>query len=325
MLPGAGASTQTLSGAGSSSILRGIKVYHEGCGGADHLAFDGAIQATAQGNNMPRGPRGQIGGSQARPSPGGSDSVYLGGSAVGPYSQSTRSELEAIAVAPENIAAANKAFTAGGRPPPEELGVRRRGDVLVFPKNPPGGHSTIMTVLNDGSGLGPHAYREGLTEAQCAAALTAEAKDEASRVISAGPRVLREMHGPRTLQTPGGTSTVSLAWNTPPSSCDAAAANDNNNYTEQSPTPRTTGSAPVSPRRGNNEVGAHSAKFIAPPVRATAPTGSIGGLLGSGGVFEGGGGGGQKRTSQLEQPLGGRGLLNLGVYLEDPDRFRERN
>ncbi len=313
-VPGAaGAPTSTICGPGPLS--RGIRTYDMGIGGADHLTMAGALQSSAA-PAPPRGPRTAV--AHERAPPGGAATLSLG-SAEAVYVSGSRVQERAAADA-GNIAAAQAAFVAGARPPAEELGVRRRNGVRVAPSHPVGGHSTIGDVMADGSGLGPGSYAEGIKEAQYCAALSEGARAEAARVPTAGPRAPARDAGVRVTQNCGGTASLSIAWAAePPPAGGASAAAAWEPAVTRADRAEQRGAPPSPSRRGNGDVGAYSAKFIAPPARAGAPAGAMGALLGAGGAWEGGAGGAHSpraANAALQQPLGGRGLKALGVTLD---------
>lgn len=296
--PAAGAPTTILYG---QAHPRGIRTFDGGIGGKDHLASAGSIHS-AEPVAQPRGPRG---GPSERAPPGGAATISLG-SGAGMYDCSVRESQERIAVDAAYRAATANAFTAGARPPPEELGVRRRAGVIVHPSVPVGGHSSLE--LTDGSGIG--FYREGIKEAQSAAALSAAAMADAAQIPIAGNRVaVREFgsrHGQRAAI--GGKTSVDLGWNVsaphagPPVEFDAP----------------TSGRRGMPPSPSKVEVGANSARFLQPPDRAVGAPSSVGSLLGQGGAFAASP---VRERLRADQPLGGRGLALVGAGALDAPRF----
>ncbi len=308
----AGAPTQ------QASRSVGIRTFDQhGTSGAGHLVSDGSLKASdASGSPAfpSRGPRGLE--AQPRPPPGGASSLVLG-SDTHTYECSTKESQWRVAVDPGAAAAAREEPVAGGRLPPEELGVRRRNGVVVHPTVPVGGRATLS--LADGSEA--VTYTGGIKEAQCQVALLPEARAAAAALPMAGLRVEPKWLGAVARHTvaPGGREAYDWGKGGP------------NDATLDAPAEGSAGGAPPpSPSKKAQEVGGESARFLTVLERAAAVRSSrdssVGALLGGGGEGGGGEGGGgapmSPRAARFRaQDLGGRGLRASGFAggLDEPD------
>jgi hypothetical protein len=299
------------------------------------------VAATSTFTLSARGPRGQS--HLQRQAPGGKASVVLGTEHV-VYSCGTKESQYRVAVDAEAARITAEGSTAGARTMPEELGVRRRNGQLVHPSVPVGGFSSVQ--LQDGSGLGPSSYAEGIKEAQYAAALDPAAREESARTASAGGRVEQKWLGQSkrySQPSGGGKATVSTDWQA--SLVHGAVPRASGN----SPPPPSLSNGGQSPLKKEQPVGANSARFMSASAHSQAEASSaagsvqqpvavrssrdssIGFLLGeaSGSSSSSSSGSSgeqqqqqQQHRSQLqqEQPLGGRGLLRVGIKgLEECD------
>jgi hypothetical protein len=285
---------------------------------------------------------------------GGPDSIKFGdGSDDVVYTCGVKEAQMQLALNPELRKEAEAQGPAGGRVPPQELGVRRRrgNDEDGQQRRPlynAGGPDSMHTVWADP--VGPAAYKESVSEAQARLAHDPTVRQDAERIEMAGRRVEAKWLGEsiRTTRPIGGHSSFALGWN------ERGAANSNQEGGSSHRGASVHEGAPFATDlsekarilRPEHTVGGRSGVYLegasvkdngtmVPGVAAGQRPGTASGpshtrgyqnSSGVGGIFGGGndswatGGDSSMGTpggSRLrkEQPLGGRGLS--GVNLEE--------
>jgi len=182
------------------------------------------------------------------------------------YHCSTSESQWRPSVDPDMLTASKDIPVAGIRPPAWELGVRRRNEVIVHPTHPVGGAANVQ--LNDGSGTS--SYKEGIKEAQLAAALNQSAREYSAGLEIAGKRVEPKWLGSvsKHTQPPGGGRETQDILPVP--SNRASTTTNNPGSPPRSPLKNRSHFSPV-PEAGPQAVGAYSSSFLIDPSAAGGP------------------------------------------------------